>query len=242
VSQKILELAGRGKQLPCSIWPSVGFKHVDNSVLALCGHRLAVAIIPANNALKSALHSLAPSFRVSSLVDSFFAAFFTASKDEVFPDPLASGSVNEKVPHETSLAGSLLIWYVCENNRRLASAKQRLQKWCQQRSIVYFDAGAGEIIYLDLHSHLKCHALLLSSGHFLMLYFGPWLDRRVSDEYSRRELEQAFHVHLLSHDIALQPGMSARCPRAGWFRATFSRGEGYMDEALSRLDRALNTW
>lgn len=78
-----------------------------------------------------------------------------------------------------------------------------------------------------------------------MIYLGPWLDRRTShhsNTTAQRELEQVFHTHLFTHGVAIQPGLSAKCPRPGWFRVTFTREELYMEEALSRLDRAMNTW
>lgn len=77
-----------------------------------------------------------------------------------------------------------------------------------------------------------------------MVYLGPWLESRIFDDIPNNlaDLERAFHAHLLSHNVAMQPGLSARCARPGWFRVTFSREAEYMDVALSRLDRALNNW
>lgn len=78
-----------------------------------------------------------------------------------------------------------------------------------------------------------------------MLYLAPVLARRRGSDSSNNnvaELERAFLAHLLNHHISMQPGLPAFCPRAGWYRATFSREQNYMREALSRLDRALDSW
>lgn len=61
-----------------------------------------------------------------------------ASEDAVFPDhrPLSKE------------LGSLVNWFVRENSRRLDAAKQRLQRWCQQRCISYLQADAGKSLII----------------------------------------------------------------------------------------------
>lgn len=104
-----------------------------------------------NTAIKSALFSLAPYFRVSSLADSFFSAFFTAGKDDITPTLLSRISPSTKDISAPS-SHSLVCWYVQENNRRLHIAKRRFQTWCLERGIRYLEADAGnELFFCQIH-------------------------------------------------------------------------------------------
>ncbi|TFK49582.1 hypothetical protein OE88DRAFT_1632689, partial [Heliocybe sulcata] len=95
--------------------------------------RVAVAAVPENPVLKDALTSLSMSFRISSLVNSFFVAILSAGH----PAP-------EQVTESGSRTTGLVGWFVEANMLRLYQAKERLWCWCTRHDIAWLEADAGQ--------------------------------------------------------------------------------------------------
>lgn len=119
--------------------------------------------------------------------------------------------------------------FMTTNKLRITERYNRITRFLDHHRIAFRPSNAGFFLWADLFS-----------------FWSPRLGSTVanpkppSGESSNRwELEDRLSECLLHHKVFLAAGKTFGNEDAGWFRITFTLDQGYLDEGLGRVLRAL---